>query len=142
MTRAPAPRKSALLPLVYSCSGCSSAAQLANHLALELDSSGAAEMSCIAGVGGRVPALLRIARSGRPIIALDGCQLSCVKESLATAGLVADRHLRLDQMGVRKHRKTRFDLAQAAALLPVLVSTAEELYAHNAMIRELPDTPE
>ncbi|MBS3959615.1 MAG: hypothetical protein KGZ52_09465, partial [Xanthomonadaceae bacterium] len=37
------------LPLVYSCSGCSSAAQLANRLALMLDRDGEAEMSCIAG---------------------------------------------------------------------------------------------
>ena len=42
-------------PIVYSCSGCSSAAQLANHVALRLDRCGAAEMSCIAGVGGDVP---------------------------------------------------------------------------------------
>lgn len=35
------------LPLVYSCSGCSSAAQMANCLALELDRKGVAEMSCI-----------------------------------------------------------------------------------------------
>ena len=40
------------LPLVYSCSGCSSAAQMANDLALRLDRAGVAEMSCIAGVGG------------------------------------------------------------------------------------------
>ena len=40
------------LPLVYSCSGCSSAAQLANHLAVRLDRDERAEMSCIAGVGG------------------------------------------------------------------------------------------
>ena len=45
------------LPLVYSCSGCSSAAQMANHLALRLDRAGAAEMSCIAGVGGGVAAV-------------------------------------------------------------------------------------
>ena len=31
-------------PLVYSCSGCSSAAQLANHVAVRLDRSGVAEM--------------------------------------------------------------------------------------------------
>ena len=31
-----------LLPLVYSCSGCSSAAQLANHVALRLDRAGVA----------------------------------------------------------------------------------------------------
>lgn len=39
------------LPLVYSCSGCSSAAQMANYVAVQLDRRGAAEMSCIAGVG-------------------------------------------------------------------------------------------
>ena len=48
-------------PLVYSCSGCSSAAQLANHVALQLDRRGVAEMSCIAGVGGDVPHLKRAA---------------------------------------------------------------------------------
>ena len=46
---------------------------MANHLAVRLDRSGVAEMSCIAGVGGNVPHLVRIARSGRPILALDGC---------------------------------------------------------------------
>ena len=66
-THCPAPT-----PIVYSCSGCSSAAQLANHVALRLDRCGAAEMSCIAGVGGDVPHLMKTARSGRPIIALDG----------------------------------------------------------------------
>jgi uncharacterized metal-binding protein len=33
------------LTLVYSCSGCSNAAQLANHLAVRLDRTGVAEMS-------------------------------------------------------------------------------------------------
>ena len=41
-------------PLVYSCSGCSSAAQMANYLAVQLDRKGVAEMSCIVGVGGNV----------------------------------------------------------------------------------------
>ena len=54
------------LPLVYSCSGCSSAAQMANQLAIRLDREGLAEMSCIAGVGGGVPGLVKTARSGRP----------------------------------------------------------------------------
>ena len=46
-----------VLPLVYSCSGCSSAAQMANYVAVQLDRRGAAEMSCIAGVGGDVPSM-------------------------------------------------------------------------------------
>ena len=51
------------LPLVYSCSGCSNVAQLANTLAVRLDRAGLAEMSCIAGVGGRVASLVSKANS-------------------------------------------------------------------------------
>src|SRR3990167_6054350 len=83
------------LALVYACSGCSSAAQLANHVAVQLDRQGVAEMSCIAGVGGDVPSLVRTARSGRAIVALDGCALACVKSCLARHGVVADRYYQL-----------------------------------------------
>ena len=106
-----------VLPLVYACSGCSSAAQLANHVALQLDRCGVAEMSCIAGVGGDVPHLLKVARSGRPIIALDGCPLVCVKSSLARHGLVADRHYQLQRYGVKKRQHEDFDGAQAVLVL-------------------------
>lgn len=97
-------------PLVYACSGCSSAAQLANHVALQLDRRGVAEMSCIAGVGGDVPKLVRLATSGRPIVALDGCPLVCVRSSLA-------RHYQLHQYGVKKRTHQDFDPAQAAEVL-------------------------
>jgi uncharacterized metal-binding protein len=90
------------LPLVYSCSGCSNVAQLANTLALRLDRAGLAEMSCIAGVGGGIPALVNKAKSGRPILALDGCQLHCVRGCLQQHGINADVHLTLNQYGVRK----------------------------------------
>lgn len=104
-------------PIVYSCSGCSSAAQLANHVALRLDRCGAAEMSCIAGVGGDVPHLMKTARSGRPIIALDGCPLVCVKSTLARHGIEPARHYQLQQYGVKKRTHEDFDPAQAALVL-------------------------
>ena len=104
-------------PLVYACSGCSSAAQLANHVALRLDRSGVAEMSCIAGVGGDVPSLVKTARAGRPIIALDGCPLVCVKSSLARHGINPDRHYQLQHYGVRKRQHEDFDPAQAQTVL-------------------------
>ena len=105
------------LALVYSCSGCSSAAQLANHVALQLDRRGVAEMSCIAGVGGDVPHLMKVVRSGRPIVALDGCALACVKCVLARHGITADRHYSLQQYGVKKRTHENFDPAQAAVVL-------------------------
>jgi uncharacterized metal-binding protein len=109
------------LPLVYACSGCSSAAQLANHLAVRLDREGTAEMSCIAGLGGDVKPLLRLAQraaqSGRTVLAIDGCPLECVQRSLARHGLKPTLHLRLDERGVRKVQHGEFDPEQAVELL-------------------------
>ena len=90
------------LPLIYSCSGCSSIAQLANSVAVELDREIKAEMSCIAGVGGGVKALIKKARSGRTIIALDGCPLHCVANCLSQQNVVADLHYTLTEQGFTK----------------------------------------
>jgi uncharacterized metal-binding protein len=113
--------------LVYACSGCSSAAQMANHFAIRLDRDGAAEMSCIAGVGGGVTGLVRTAQSGRPILALDGCVLKCVSACLSTAGITADTHLLLSDHGVKKRTHADFDAVQAAevyvrAVLPAALA--------------------
>ncbi|MBM3386700.1 MAG: zinc-binding protein [Betaproteobacteria bacterium] len=120
------------LPLVYSCSGCSSAAQLANHLAVQLDRSGDAEMSCIAGVGGDVAHLLKTARSARPIIALDGCPLVCVQSCLARHGLTPARHYQLHQHGVKKRNHADFDPNQAQALLAMLQAELRAAQAQTA----------
>ncbi|MBK8440847.1 MAG: zinc-binding protein [Rhodobacter sp.] len=109
------------LPLVYSCSGCSSAAQMANHLAIRLDRLGIAEMSCIAGVGGDVPKLVRTARSGRRIIAIDGCVLACVRNCLARHDVVAETHHFLSDLGVRKRYGTDFDQDEAERVLDEIV---------------------
>jgi uncharacterized metal-binding protein len=125
----PSPGAVSAPPLVYSCSGCSSAAQLANHLALRLDREGVAEMSCIAGVGGNVRSLVRRAREaaqGRGIVAIDGCALACVKSCLAERGITPTRHVLLAASGVAKRYHADFDPAQAeavyAALAPQLLA--------------------
>lgn len=105
------------LPLVYSCSGASSAAQMANHIAVKLDRLEVAEMSCIAGVGGDVKPLVRTAKSGRPIIALDGCPLQCAAQILKRHGLKADKHYDLGRMGVKKKQHEDFDPQEAAQAL-------------------------
>ncbi|WP_108471027.1 putative zinc-binding protein [Rhodanobacter thiooxydans] len=120
---------SAKLPLVYSCSGCSSAAQMANHLALQLDRAGVAEMSCIAGVGGGVTGLVRTARSGRRILALDGCVLKCVAACLANAGVVADTHVVLSEHGVKKRQHADFDPVEAQRLYAADVLPAAQALA-------------
>ena len=115
------------LPLIYSCSGASSAAQMANHLAVRLDRLGVAEMSCIAGVGGDVKPLVRTAKSGRPIIALDGCPLHCAAHILRRHGIEPEIHHDLSREGVAKRYHEDFDAAQAAALVPTLAAEAAGL---------------
>lgn len=110
------PQEYAKLPLVYSCSGCSSVAQLANRLALELDRDQVAEMSCIAGVGGGVPTLVKKARSGRTIIALDGCQLRCAEQCLKKVDVEADHHFLLTDYGLKKQYHAEFDEADVQRL--------------------------
>lgn len=107
-------------PLVYSCSGCSSAAQMANHLALELDRLGVAEMSCVAGVGGDVPSLVKLAKSGRPVVVVDGCPLVCARSCLARHGVAPTLHWQLGEQGVRKRYHAGFEPEQAQALVAVV----------------------
>jgi uncharacterized metal-binding protein len=89
-------------PVVYSCSGCSNIAQLANDVAVKMDREGLAEMSCIAGVGGNVKPLVKKAQSGRRIIAIDGCNLQCVKSCLSNVSVEPDIHYVLTDYGLKK----------------------------------------
>lgn len=115
------------LPLVYSCSGCSNVAQLSNTLALRLDRSKAAEMSCIAGVGGKVPKMVRIARSGRPIVAIDGCKMHCSLACLQNIDVEPDLHLTLSDFGVRKRYGEDCNLEQADSLETEIKQKLEHL---------------
>jgi uncharacterized metal-binding protein len=100
---------------------------MANHLAVRLDRLEVAEMSCIAGVGGDVPALLRTATSGRPLAVLDGCWLACARSCLRRHGVDPDLHVVLSDRGVRKRQGVDFDSRQAARLLGPLVSDVRAL---------------
>lgn len=109
------------LPLVYACSGCSSAAQLANYLAVRLDRLGHAEMSCIAGLGGDIPSLVRIAKAGRSIVAIDGCGLKCVQKTLARHGLRPKVEYELTRLGVKKRFHADFEQVEAEELLEGII---------------------
>jgi uncharacterized metal-binding protein len=95
--------------LAYSCSGSSNVAQLANYIAVRLDRLGIAEMSCIVGVGGDVRALVKKATAGRPVLAIDGCLLSCCEAVLGAKGVEPERLIRLHEMGLKKRQHVDFD---------------------------------
>lgn len=104
-------------PLVYACSGCSNVAQLTNDLAVVLDREGIAEMSCIAGIGGKIKSLVKVAQSGRPVLALDGCPLNCVRQTLATVNVIPTWHIEVTSFGYKKSRQEDCTLSAAYELL-------------------------
>ena len=114
---------------------------MANAFAIRLDRAGLAEMSCIAGVGGGVPGLVKTACSGRRILALDGCVMACVAACLNNAGVEADTHLLLSEYGVKKTRHADADPVQADAVYRDHVETAARaLQAETAAVETFEET--
>jgi uncharacterized metal-binding protein len=80
------------LPVVYSCSGCSSSAQLAHYVAVQLDRRGLARMSCVAGLAAEVPEIVVDLLSAPQVIALDACEFRCAKRTVERYGVKPRYH--------------------------------------------------
>lgn len=88
---------------VLACSGCSAAGELADHTARRLQQLGAAKMSCLAGVGGRIPSIMTTVQQAPGILMIDGCPLECGANVLRQAGFAHFKHLKLHELAVRKN---------------------------------------
>jgi len=89
--------------VVYACSGCSDAGELADRIARQLSRDGAAQMSCLAGIGGRVKSLVTKAENAERILVVDGCLLNCARHTLELAGFKNFGHLELHKLGMKKN---------------------------------------
>jgi uncharacterized metal-binding protein len=96
----PAPNKPSTV--VYACSGCSDAGEIADRVARQLTREGLAQMSCLAGIGGRVKSLLSKAENAERILVVGGCPLNCARHTLELAGFNKFDHLELHSLGIRK----------------------------------------
>lgn len=88
--------------LVFACSGAADVGAVADLAARRLAADGVATMYCLAGVGGRVPGILKTVEAAQQVAAIDGCQLDCAKKSLEQAGFTGFAHLRLTDLGLEK----------------------------------------
>jgi uncharacterized metal-binding protein len=89
--------------VVYACSGCSDAGEIADRVARQLTRAGVARMSCLAGIGGRVKSLVTTAEKAERILVVDGCTLNCAAHTLKLAGFNKFDHLELHTLGVKKN---------------------------------------
>jgi len=90
--------------LIFACSGAADVGAIADQAARKLTKDGAGKMFCLAGIGGRVSGIMATTESAGKILAIDGCPLNCVKNSLEQAGFKKYEHLQLADLGMEKGR--------------------------------------
>ncbi|MCJ7669586.1 MAG: putative zinc-binding protein [Dehalococcoidia bacterium] len=88
--------------LIFACSGAADVGQIADQAARKLSRDGAGRMFCMTGIGGRVSGIMKTTESASKILAIDGCPLNCVKNSLEQAGFNKFEHLQLADLGLEK----------------------------------------
>jgi uncharacterized metal-binding protein len=90
--------------LIFACSGAADVGAVADLAARRMSKNGAGCMFCLAGIGGGIAPILNKTAAADRILAIDGCPLNCVKETLEMAGFEAFDHLQLADLGMEKGR--------------------------------------
>ena len=88
--------------LIFACSGAADVGEISDKAARQLNKEGAGAMFCLAGIGGKVEPILKKTASASQILAIDGCNLDCVKSSLEQAGFKNYVHMRVTDLGMEK----------------------------------------
>ena len=113
---------------IFACSGASTAGALADQAARKLARDGVGRMLCLAGIGGRVPGMMKSTEAVQTILAIDGCPLNCTKRCLEEAGFLNFKHLQLADIGIGKDETVLNDetitkvAAQGTALMKEVCS--------------------
>lgn len=88
--------------LVFACSGAADVGEIADKAARKINKEGAGAMFCLAGLGGKVEPIIKKTASASKILAIDGCNLDCVKLCLQQAGFDDFIHFRVTDLGMEK----------------------------------------
>ncbi|HOK65375.1 MAG TPA: putative zinc-binding protein [Anaerohalosphaeraceae bacterium] len=88
--------------LIFACSGAADVGAIADRAARKMTQMGLGKMFCTVGIGGRISGILKTTEAAEKILAVDGCPLNCVKQSLELAGFKKFRHLQLADLGMEK----------------------------------------
>jgi uncharacterized metal-binding protein len=87
---------------VFPCSGASDVGGLSDQAARQMTLDGTGKMYCLAGIGGRVDAIMANTRAAARLLVIDGCPQECVRKTMELAGFKDFQHLKLAEMGFKK----------------------------------------
>lgn len=103
--------------LIFACSGAADVGAIADRAARQMTKDGIGRMFCSNGIGGRISGILKTTEAACKVLAIDGCPLNCVKNSLEQAGFTKFLHLQLADLGMEKGSSPATDenIGKAAA---------------------------
>ena len=88
--------------LIFACSGAADVGEISDRAARKMSKDGIGTMFCLAGIGGQVEPIMQKTSSASKILAIDGCNLDCVKKTLENNGFKEFEHLRVTNLGMEK----------------------------------------
>jgi uncharacterized metal-binding protein len=88
--------------LIFACSGAADVGEITDRAARKLTKDSVGKMFCLAGIGGRISGIMKTTESASKILAIDGCELDCVKNSLQQAGFNEFKHFRVTDLHMEK----------------------------------------
>lgn len=88
--------------MLFACSGGSNVAQIANDAAKALDQLGQGRMCCAVGVASRLPSFIETANKADKRVAIDGCEVHCLRKGFEAAGVPVDVHVVVTDLGIAK----------------------------------------
>jgi len=99
--------------LVFACSGGAAVGRIADVAARQLDAANDARMYCLAGLGGRIPEMVRTVHDAEWICVIDGCETACASKTLETVAIGRFHHIKVTDLGFDKE-SAEFNEAAAA----------------------------
>ncbi|MDP5133346.1 MAG: putative zinc-binding protein [Paraglaciecola sp.] len=105
------------LPLIVTCSGQCENAKFANDLAKVMDIEGLAERTSVSQLSQAMKqAMVGITDTPR-VMAIDGCDLHCVKKALNLSQIAPTWHIILSDFTENSRKQSPFDYAHMANVL-------------------------
>lgn len=96
--------------MLLACSGGSNVGQIANDAARQLDSLGQGRMFCSVGIAAIGGGFSKAASEASALVAIDGCEVACVRKALEREGITPAVHVIATDLGIEKAH--RFDCSQ------------------------------
>ncbi len=99
------------LIIVAACDGASSVGQIGNEAARILTKKypNLVRMCCLAAVAAGSPVHIKIFKSAKAVLAINGCPLKCASNVLRKQGITPTYEVTISQMGVPKASTLDFD---------------------------------